>query len=138
MFAFCSNCVEIQSDKMEFRKTLRTQIVSVILILNLTSHLCYATTLSKLGAFSIKNPAFTILNKNSDAVSAKDEFTLFISTFAGPTIFSSNKDSVQMVRRVGSLLNNLGSIVPEVITTDVTWPNEISVVPGKKFINGLH
>lgn len=110
-------------------------IVSVLLI-SLITELTHAATLQKVGAFTLTHPAFATLYKDSDSVSPKESFNLIVSTFAGPSLFSSY-DSVQLVRRVGMFLNNVNGIVPEVVTKDVTWPNEISAVPGEISRHGL-
>lgn len=102
----------------------------VLIALCLASSLSVASTLRRLGSFTIKHPAFSTLYADTDAISAQARYSLIISTFDGISIFGGS-DSVQLVRRVGTFMDNINGIVPEVVTNDVTWPNEISAVPGK-------
>lgn len=92
----------------------------------------HASTLRKIGAFNVKNPAFTSLYQDADAATPEKRYNLIVSTFAGPSLFSST-DSVELVRHVGMFMNNVSAIIPEVVTKDVTWPNEISAVPAGIF-----
>lgn len=86
-----------------------------------------AFDLTKLGSIRMSHPAFSGFYKTSNATNSNDRYNLMITTF-GVSLFSST-DTVQVVKDIGSHLNNLGSIKPEVITRSVTWPNEISEVP---------
>ena len=88
-----------------------------------------SSSLRKVGSFHIKHPAFTTLYKNSDVSNPAETYDLIVSTFSGPNLFGGG-DTVQLVRRVGSFMHNVNGIVPEVVTRSVTWPNEVSAVPG--------
>ncbi|XP_052799628.1 uncharacterized protein LOC128231181 [Mya arenaria] len=93
----------------------------------------HGATLQRLGSFSAKSPAFSTLYEEARPATPGDRYSLIVSTFSGPTLFSSSVDSVQLVRSVGAKLGNIGAITPEVVTKDVTWPNEISIVPDGVF-----
>jgi hypothetical protein len=106
--------------------TMLKLLVLVCVLLNLVY--C-SSVLRRVGSFDIKHPAFTTLYKNSDVSNPAETYNLIISTFSGPSLFGGG-DTVQLVRRVGSFMNNVDGIVPEMLTSHVTWPNEISAVPG--------
>lgn len=118
---------------MDFQVYLTRSLYTFVLILGLAAYVVQTQTLRRVGAFTIKSPAFTTLYKDSDATTPRSQYNLIISTFAGPSIFSSS-DSVQLVRRVGTFMDNVDAIVPEMVTKDVTWPNEISAVPGMRWV----
>ncbi|XP_045177255.2 uncharacterized protein LOC123537530 [Mercenaria mercenaria] len=103
-----------------------------MLKLLLISCICYSSAhssvLRRVGSFDVKHPAFTSLYKDSSVSDQSENYNLIVSTFAGPSLFGGG-DNVQLVRRVGSFMKNVNGIVPEVLTTSVTWPNEISAVP---------
>ena len=77
-----------------------------------------AFDLTKLGSIRMSHPAFSGFYKTSNATNSNDRYNLMITTF-GVSLFSST-DTVQVVKDIGSHLNNLGSIKPEVITRSVT------------------
>ncbi|XP_060084562.1 uncharacterized protein LOC132563824 [Ylistrum balloti] len=82
-------------------------------------------TLKKLGSFPISYPGFTTVYPRSSG-----EVDLLISTF-NPIPFST--DTAQIVPGIGHYLNNVQSIKPALITSHVTWPNEVSGVPEHVF-----
>lgn len=102
---------------------------NLFLIFVCVSYTTGSLTLTRIGSFSVKHPAFTTVNVNSNAKTPGDKYNLLISTFAGPSLFGSS-DSVQLVRNVGSKLDNINNISPEMLTGSVTWPNEVVAVPG--------
>ncbi|KAL4225728.1 hypothetical protein ACF0H5_016417 [Mactra antiquata] len=90
-----------------------------------------AYTLTRIGSFSAKHAAFTSLHLNSQT-KGNNSYNLLISTFGAPSLFGAS-DSVLLVRDIGSKLNNIASISPELLTTKVTWPNEVVAVPDNIF-----
>jgi len=88
-----------------------------------------ANTLTRIGSFPLKHAAFSQLYENSNAKSPAEKYSLLISTFGAPSLFSSASDSVTVVKNIGSHFDDIPSIRPEVITTKTVWPNEISRVP---------
>ena len=88
-----------------------------------------AHQLTKLGSFHLGSPAFSGFYKAPSSGGTGDKYNLIVTTF-GPSLFSSI-DSVQVVKDIGNHLNDIGSLVPEVVTRSVTWPNEVTDVPGK-------
>ena len=87
-----------------------------------------AYVLTGLGSIRMSHPAFSGFYKTNDS-NGVQKYNLMMTTF-GVSLFSSI-DTVQIVKDIGSHLNNLNSVKPEVITKSVTWPNEISEVPGE-------
>lgn len=88
---------------------------------------CTASTLRRLGTFAVKNPAFATLYVDNQT--SGNHYNLIVSAFSGPSLFGS-ADSVYLVRDVSTAVGNINAIVPELVTKSVTWPNEISNVPG--------
>ncbi|XP_052066574.1 uncharacterized protein LOC127706175 isoform X1 [Mytilus californianus] len=103
---------------------------SVVAILS--SHvLAFKYNLTKVTSFPIKYPGFTSLYEIFDNTGDSSKYDLLISTF-DPVPFST--DTVQIVPDVGKhLLSNSSNIIPKIVTTKVTWPNEISGVPRSVF-----
>ena len=100
---------------------------SFTLLISLLSADAY--TLTKLGSFRISLPAFSGFYKTTRAGNVTDRYDLIVTTF-GASLFSST-DSVQIVEDIGRHLGDLGSVSPAVVTRSVTWPNEVSEIPGK-------
>ena len=88
--------------------------------------------LTRLGSIRMSYPAFSGFYKTNDS-SGVSKYNLMMTTF-GVSLFSTT-DTVQIVKDIGSKLNNLNSVKPELVTKSVTWPNEISEVPGECFLD---
>ena len=84
--------------------------------------------LSRLGSIHMSHPAFSGFYKTTDKHGVS-KYNLMMTTF-GVNLFATT-DTVQIVKDIGSKLNTLSSVKPELITKTVVWPNEISEVPGE-------
>ena len=103
--------------------------ICVIVFIFINNIFSFKFNLTKVTSFAINYPGFTALYEVLDSNSSDVKYDLLISTF-DPIPFS--KDSVQVVHGIEQhLLTNSTHITPKIITTKVTWPNEISGVPSK-------
>jgi hypothetical protein len=103
--------------------------ICVIVFIFINNIFSFKFNLTKVTSFAINYPGFTALYEVLDSNSPDVKYDLLISTF-DPIPFS--KDSVQVVHGIEQhLLTNSTNITPKIITTKVTWPNEISGVPSK-------
>ncbi|XP_070563363.1 uncharacterized protein [Ptychodera flava] len=80
----------------------------------------------EIGHVSIQRPGYSSVFKYSDEKS----FDLFVTSFEAA---EGTEDEIYMVRDIGSKLKNLGQVVPEVLSKNVDWPNEVKKVPDDVF-----
>lgn len=112
-----------------FEVTMITLFVTHLLFFCASNVSTFKFNITKVTSFPINYPGFTTLYKRKSNVnSTKTSYDLLIGTF-NPLPFAT--DSVQIVSDVGNfLLHNSTDIKPSIVTTKVTWPNEISGIPG--------
>ncbi|GFR86198.1 S-adenosyl-L-methionine-dependent tRNA 4-demethylwyosine synthase [Elysia marginata] len=83
-----------------------------------------------LGAISFQPAGFLSLYRYmSDST---EKYGLLISspeTSVGPSGATTSTSRVAVVTDIGSKLNNLAGVTPDIVNTDVIWPNVVSKVP---------
>ncbi|ESP03661.1 hypothetical protein LOTGIDRAFT_171192 [Lottia gigantea] len=89
---------------------------------------CNSALPKLLGSFAIQHPGFTAVFVNTTRSSVS--YNLLLSSFNG---IPFSQDGVYMVRDIGTHLSKISSIQPELLTTKVTWPNEVAQVPDSVF-----
>lgn len=104
-----------------------TLFVCLALVSSLGKSISQAPRL--LGKISAKHPGFLSLFENDPRnPQPSSRYTLLAASFDG---IPFSKDYVYGVPKVGTILNNLGGASAKVLTESVTWPNDISGVPGE-------
>lgn len=90
-----------------------------------------AQTLKKLGQLRATHAAFTSLVDKEISSVAAEKYSLLIAAFNPVPLVH---DSIYEVPAIGSHLADLPHAPVTEISRDVTWPNEVSKVPGELFL----
>lgn len=90
-----------------------------------------AQTLKKLGQLRVTHAAFTSLVDKEISSVAAEKYSLLIAAFNPVPLVH---DSIYEVPAIGSHLSDLPHAPVTEISRDVTWPNEVSKVPGELFL----
>ncbi|KAK6172625.1 hypothetical protein SNE40_016242 [Patella caerulea] len=81
-----------------------------------------------LGSFKLEHPGFTTVFRNQTGNITT--YDLLVSSF---NAIPFSTDGAYVVRNIGRYLSNIAAIRPELITSQVTWPNEVAQVPDAVF-----
>merc|ERR1711976_893639 len=80
----------------------------------------------RLGEVAVDLAGFSNLYEHEDATDPTERYSLLLSTF-NPIPFTS--DTSYIFRHIGKYLNDVGSIQPQPLYDDFTWPREPSQTP---------
>ncbi|KAL3842781.1 hypothetical protein ACJMK2_020767 [Sinanodonta woodiana] len=81
----------------------------------------------QIGSFHVQNPGFVSIYSKANYSHRTEKYDLLICTFNANPL--THLDSAQIVRGIGKYVGSFSTVRPEVLTTDVKWPNEPSGVP---------
>lgn len=84
-----------------------------------------------LGHFRAPHAAFVGISRNKHQPDVRDQYSVMVAGF-NAIPFSS--DFVYQVQKIGRHLNDVSSIHPTVVTSKITWPNEVDSVSRRYFI----
>lgn len=90
--------------------------------------------LTNLGRFHAAHAGFIQVEEDSHAVNVLDRYNLFIAAF-NPFPFTT--DHVYEVAAIGRKLANINRTQILDVSHRITWPNEISQVPGRHCNSGV-
>eukprot|EP01094_Clydonella_sp_ATCC50884_P021329 TRINITY_DN4683_c0_g1_i1.p1 TRINITY_DN4683_c0_g1~~TRINITY_DN4683_c0_g1_i1.p1 ORF type:complete len:449 (+),score=144.29 TRINITY_DN4683_c0_g1_i1:42-1349(+) len=108
---------------------LRCLLVALLVALCAASASAQPPTFRSLGSFAVKDASFTsIVPFEGDA-----GLSLLVSAFSGSPLA---QDTLHIVRNISSYFpDNVNAIKAEVLTSNVTWPNQSGKVPDNVFGN---
>lgn len=89
--------------------------------------ICSSEAVHKIGKISLNTAAFANLYENPNARSPNEKYDLLLTTFSGNPFVSG---TVSLYRGIGQHMRNIGNIQKEVLANKMSWPNEVSGVPG--------